>query len=107
MPQRREPPLWPRVKDETRIERALESCEKENRSLKALVVHLSEMVIRHIAGKKKVDHRLALVPRPHRCAIASFLRVWTEEEGSMPPQKQTLEFVSDNIKVDEILCGPA
>ena len=44
--------LWPRVKDETRIERTLESCEKENRSLKALVVHLSEMVIRHIASKR-------------------------------------------------------
>jgi hypothetical protein len=52
MPEQAEPTLWPRVKDETRIERTLESCEKENRSLKALVVHLSEMVMRNIVGKK-------------------------------------------------------
>jgi hypothetical protein len=53
VPEQRQPTLWPpSLEDETRIKRALESCEKENRSLKALVVHLSEMVIRHIAGKK-------------------------------------------------------
>jgi hypothetical protein len=52
VPERRDLPSGPELKDETRIERTLESCENENRSLKALVVHLSEMVIRNIGGKK-------------------------------------------------------
>jgi hypothetical protein len=46
------PTLWPPdTMGETRIRRALESCQKENRSLRALVVHLSEIVMRHIADK--------------------------------------------------------
>ena len=43
---------WPlELNDETEIKRALESCQKENKSLKALVSHLSEIVIRHLASK--------------------------------------------------------
>jgi hypothetical protein len=52
VPEQSPPTLWPPgLNDETRIRRALESCQKENKSLKALVIHLSEMVIRHIASK--------------------------------------------------------
>jgi hypothetical protein len=52
VPEGNAPSLWPpELTDETPIKRALESCQKENQSLKVLVVHLSEMVIRHIAGK--------------------------------------------------------
>jgi hypothetical protein len=52
IPEQTPPTLWPlELTDDTRIRRALESCQKENRSLKALVVHLSEMVLRQIASK--------------------------------------------------------
>ena len=52
VPEQSPPTLWPlELNDETGIRRALESCQKENKSLKALVIHLSEMVIRHITDK--------------------------------------------------------
>ena len=38
--------------EEDRIKRAMEFLEKENRSLKKLVIRLSEMVIRNVTGKK-------------------------------------------------------
>ena len=38
--------------DKDRMKRALEALEKENRSLKKLVVQLSELVIRKVIGKK-------------------------------------------------------
>lgn len=38
--------------DEDRMKAAMESLEKENRSLKDLVIQLSTMVIRRVAGKK-------------------------------------------------------
>jgi hypothetical protein len=47
--ERSPPTLWPtELNDATQIKRVLESCQRENQSLKALVVHLSEMIIRHI-----------------------------------------------------------
>lgn len=51
-PERSSPSPWPlELNDATEIKRALESCQKENKSLKALVIHLSEIVIRHLASK--------------------------------------------------------
>ena len=38
--------------DKDRMKQALETLEKENRSLKRLVVQLSELVIRRVIGKK-------------------------------------------------------
>jgi hypothetical protein len=51
VPERSPPTLWPDLKDRARNERALKSCQEENRSLRALVVQLSEMVLRHASGK--------------------------------------------------------
>jgi len=38
--------------DEDRMKAAMESLEKENRSLKDLVIQLSTLVIRKVTGKK-------------------------------------------------------
>jgi hypothetical protein len=43
--------LWPDLKDRARNARTLKSCQEENRSLRALVVQLSEMVLRHASNK--------------------------------------------------------
>jgi hypothetical protein len=51
VPERSPPTLWPDLKDRARNERGLRSCQEENRSLRALVVQLSEMVLRHASGK--------------------------------------------------------
>lgn len=51
VPERSPPTLWPDLKDRARNGRALKSCQQENRSLRALVVQLSEMVLRHASGK--------------------------------------------------------
>lgn len=50
--ERSEPTLWPQslkddLKDEMRKKLALESLEKENKSLKELVVRLSETILRN------------------------------------------------------------
>ena len=44
----------PQILDDTeeRMKAAMASLEKENRSLKKLVVQLSELVIRKVSGKK-------------------------------------------------------
>jgi len=43
----------PQILDDTdRMKAAMEALEKENRSLKDLVVQLSELVIRKVTGKK-------------------------------------------------------
>jgi len=44
----------PQILDDTeeRMKAAVEALEKENRSLKDLVVQLSELVIRKVTGKK-------------------------------------------------------
>ena len=38
--------------DKDRMKAAMEALEKENRSLKDLVVQLSELVVRKVTGKK-------------------------------------------------------
>jgi len=47
-------PSQPQIfgEDEARMKAALEELEKENKSLKQLVVQLSELVIRKVTGKK-------------------------------------------------------
>jgi len=44
----------PQILDDTeeRMKAAVEALEKENRSLKDLVVQLSELVVRKVTGKK-------------------------------------------------------
>ena len=43
----------PQILDDTdRMKAAMEALEKENRSLKDLVVQLSELVVRKVTGKK-------------------------------------------------------
>jgi hypothetical protein len=51
--ERNSPTLWPIGPGEkTSMEIALEARQEENRSLKTLVVHLSEIILQDIAGKK-------------------------------------------------------
>lgn len=46
------PTLWPLLPNErTPLEFAVEVCEKENKELKALVVSLSEIILRAAIGK--------------------------------------------------------
>jgi hypothetical protein len=40
------------VGDEDRVKAAMEAIEKENRSLKDLVIKLSTLIIRRVTGKK-------------------------------------------------------
>jgi hypothetical protein len=40
------------MSDEDRMKAAIESLEKENHSLKGLVIRLSALVIRNVTGKK-------------------------------------------------------
>jgi hypothetical protein len=50
-----EPTLWPQSgKGEIRMKLALESLEKENKSLKELVVRLSETILRNVVEAKPV-----------------------------------------------------
>lgn len=53
-PERSPPTLWPRFPqdDDTRMKLALEACEAENRSLRRLVVNLSEIVLRITGGSQ-------------------------------------------------------
>jgi len=52
-PEQKPEKLRPQIfDDKDRMKAALETLEKENRSLKKLVVQLSELVIRKVTGKK-------------------------------------------------------
>jgi hypothetical protein len=49
MPVTRKPQI---LDDEDRVKATIESLERENRSLKDLVIQLSTLVIRRVTGKK-------------------------------------------------------
>jgi len=55
--ERNSPTLWPispgeKTSMETSMEIAMEARQEENRSLKTLVVRLSEIILQDIAGRK-------------------------------------------------------
>ena len=46
------PSLWSQSATEAQLRRGLELSDKQNKELKALVVSLSEMILRNITNKK-------------------------------------------------------
>jgi len=52
IPERTEPSLWKTDQSEkAKLKSELAACEKENKSLNALVHHIGETVIHHVRGK--------------------------------------------------------
>jgi len=47
------PSLWSSPLIEAQLQQALDLSEKQNKELKALVVRLTEMVLRHVVEKSK------------------------------------------------------
>jgi hypothetical protein len=48
-----QPTLWkPGQTDNAKLKRELESCEKKNKSLTELVLHIGETVISHVKSNK-------------------------------------------------------
>ena len=46
------PSFWPQSATEAQLRRGLELSDKQNKELKALVVSLSEMILRNVTNKQ-------------------------------------------------------